>query len=45
MVRAGTIRPRIAATWPLREIARAQAAFQAKTHAGKLVLFPETPHP
>jgi alcohol dehydrogenase len=44
MVRAGTIRPRIAATYPLRDIARAQAAFQAKTHAGKLVLLPETPH-
>lgn len=40
MVRAGDIRPRIAATYPLRDIARAQAEFQAKTHAGKLVLLP-----
>ncbi|MDZ7710043.1 MAG: zinc-binding dehydrogenase [Roseovarius sp.] len=41
MVRAGHIRPRISATYPLREIALAQAQFQAKSHAGKLVLLPE----
>jgi alcohol dehydrogenase len=40
MVRAGEVRPRIAATYPLRDIARAQAEFQAKTHAGKLILLP-----
>ena len=42
MVRAASIRPRIFATYPLRDIARAQADFQAKTHVGKLVLLPET---
>lgn len=40
MVRAGRIRPRIARTYPLREIARAQADFLSKTHVGKLVLLP-----
>lgn len=40
MVRAGRVRPRIAAIYSLREIVRAQADFQAKTHAGKLVLIP-----
>jgi alcohol dehydrogenase len=40
MVRAGEVRPRISATYPLRDIARAQADFQAKTHTGKLVLLP-----
>jgi len=40
MVRAGNIRPRIAITYPLREIARAQAEFQAKAHVGKLLLLP-----
>jgi alcohol dehydrogenase len=40
MVRAGEVRPRISATYPLRDIARAQAEFQAKTHTGKLVLLP-----
>ena len=40
MARAGRVRPRIADTYPLRDIARAQADFQAKTHAGKLVLLP-----
>ena len=43
MVRAGNIRPRISATYPLREIALAQADFQAKSHAGKLVLLTEKP--
>ena len=40
MVRAGEVRPRISATYPLRDIARAQAEFQTKTHAGKLILLP-----
>ncbi|WP_093036801.1 zinc-binding dehydrogenase [Roseovarius azorensis] len=40
MLRAGRLRPRIAATYPLHEIARAQADFQTKVHAGKLVLLP-----
>jgi NADPH:quinone reductase-like Zn-dependent oxidoreductase len=40
MARAGRLRPRIAATYPLRDIARAQADFLAKAHAGKLVLLP-----
>jgi len=37
---AGEVRPRIAVTYPLRDIARAQAEFQAKTHPGKLILSP-----
>ncbi len=44
MVRNGTIRPRISATYPLRDIARAQAEFQAKTHTGKLILLPPETH-
>ena len=40
MVNAGQVKPRIAATWPLREIGRAQAEFQSKRHPGKLVLLP-----
>ena len=31
---------RIAATWPVHDIARAQEDFQSKTRAGKLVLLP-----
>lgn len=41
MVRTGAIRPRIATIYPLRDIARAQADFQSRTHAGKLVLLPK----
>ncbi|WP_240611686.1 zinc-binding dehydrogenase [Roseovarius nitratireducens] len=41
MVRKGEVRPRIKATYPLRDIARAQADFQAKADAGKLVLLPQ----
>ncbi|MEM9138460.1 MAG: zinc-binding dehydrogenase [Pseudomonadota bacterium] len=37
---AGTVRPLISATYPLADIHRAQADFDAKTHAGKLVLIP-----
>lgn len=40
LVNAGRIRPRIAATWPLRDIARAQADLSAGTAAGKRVLIP-----
>lgn len=40
MVRAGKIRPLISKTYPMREIAAAQAEFQTKTHAGKFVLLP-----
>ncbi|WP_297772343.1 zinc-binding dehydrogenase [uncultured Roseovarius sp.] len=40
MVRAGEVRPRISTTYLLRDIARAQADFQTKAHAGKLVLLP-----
>ena len=45
MARAGEVRPRIHATYPLREIARAQAEFATKAHAGKLVLLPGAPRP
>ena len=34
------IRPLVAATYPLRDIARAQTDFLAKRHVGKLVLLP-----
>lgn len=37
-IEAGEIRPVVAKTWPLREIARAQEEFLAKSHMGKLVL-------
>ena len=37
---AGRIKPTIAKTYPLREIAQAQEDFQAKTFAGKLILMP-----
>ncbi|WP_101067564.1 alcohol dehydrogenase catalytic domain-containing protein [Roseovarius salinarum] len=40
MVNAGRIRPRIARTYPLSMIEQAQADFQAKDTAGKLVLLP-----
>ena len=40
MVRSGEVRPRIAATYPLRDISRAQAEFQSKANAGKLLLLP-----
>ena len=43
MARADNIRSRISATYPLRDIALAQADFQAKSHAGKLVLLREKP--
>jgi len=39
-VERGEIRPPIAGTYPLAEIARAQQDFLAKRHVGKLVLIP-----
>ena len=39
-IEAGEIRPVVAKTYPLRNIARAQEDFLAKTHTGKLVLIP-----
>lgn len=41
LMNAGRIRPLVSKTYPLREIATAQADFQSKTHPGKLVLIPE----
>lgn len=40
LANAGRIRPRVARTYPLADIAAAQADFLAKRHAGKLVLIP-----
>ncbi|MBF9060526.1 zinc-binding dehydrogenase, partial [Rhodobacterales bacterium HKCCSP123] len=40
MINAGTLRPLVSRTYPLRDIHRAQAEFAAKTHPGKLVLLP-----
>ena len=40
-IEAGEIRPLVAQTYPLRDIARAQEDFLAKKHTGKLVLIPE----
>jgi len=39
-VEQGEIRPLVAATYPLREIVAAQAAFLKKAHTGKIVLLP-----
>ena len=39
-IEAGEIRPVVAKTYPLREIAQAQEDFIAKKHTGKLVLIP-----
>jgi NADPH:quinone reductase-like Zn-dependent oxidoreductase len=39
-IEAGLIRPFVARTYPLAEIAQAQQDFIAKEHAGKLVLIP-----
>ena len=39
-IAAGRIRPLVSATYPLRDIAAAQAAFLAKRHVGKIVLIP-----
>ena len=40
LINDGAIRPRIAQTFPLKDIAQAQAAFAEKSYAGKLVLIP-----
>lgn len=40
LINAGAIRPLVSKTYPLRDIAAAQADFAAKTHPGKLVLIP-----
>ncbi|MEL7465141.1 MAG: zinc-binding dehydrogenase [Pseudomonadota bacterium] len=40
IIRTGAIRPVIAATYPLRDIAAAQAEFMQKSAAGKIVLIP-----
>ncbi len=40
-IRAGRLRPLVAATYPLSEIAAAQAAFVEKAFFGKLVLLPK----
>ncbi len=42
-IEAGEIRPTLAATYPLADIARAQEDFLAKAHTGKLVLLPPKP--
>ncbi|EEE35283.1 alcohol dehydrogenase, zinc-binding domain protein [Rhodobacteraceae bacterium KLH11] len=39
-IEAGEIRPVVAKTYPLREIATAQEEFLTKTHTGQLVLIP-----
>ena len=39
-IEAGEIRPIVAKTYPLHDIAQAQEDFQAKKHTGKLVLIP-----
>lgn len=40
LMNEGSVRPLIARTYPLRDIARAQEDFQSKTMAGKLILIP-----
>lgn len=42
-IEASEIRPLVAQTYPLADIARAQEDFLAKKHTGKLVLIPEHP--
>lgn len=41
LIDAGAVRPLVSKTYPLAEIARAQADFVAKRYPGKLVLIPE----
>jgi len=41
MINEGAIRPLVSATYPLRDIARAQADFTSDRFPGKLVLIPE----
>jgi len=40
LMRAGAVRPLVSQTYPLQDIAEAQADFEAKIHPGKLVLIP-----
>ncbi|WP_171124679.1 MULTISPECIES: zinc-binding dehydrogenase [unclassified Ruegeria] len=40
LMNAGRVKPLISKTYPLRDIAKAQADFQSKAFAGKLVLIP-----
>jgi alcohol dehydrogenase len=40
MINAGTLRPLVSQTYPLRDIHRAQEDFATKRHPGKLVLIP-----
>lgn len=44
-IEAGSIRPLVARTYPLREIVRAQQDFLTKAHTGKLVLIPPADTP
>jgi NADPH:quinone reductase-like Zn-dependent oxidoreductase len=39
-IERGEVRPLVAATFPLRQLAAAQAQFMEKTHLGKIVLLP-----
>ena len=41
LINTGSIRPLVSRTYPLSDIARAQADFEAKTLPGKLVLLPQ----
>ncbi len=43
LMNQGRIRPLISRTYPLRDIAEAQADFQSKRYPGKLVLIPPAP--
>ena len=41
LINEGAVRPLVSKTYPMSEIAQAQADFAAKTYPGKLVLIPE----
>ncbi|MDA7965543.1 alcohol dehydrogenase family protein [Ruegeria sp.] len=40
MIETGALKPLLAATYPLRDLAAAQEAFMAKTHVGNIVVAP-----
>jgi alcohol dehydrogenase len=40
IINSAAVRPLVSRVYPLREIARAQEDFEAKRHAGKIVLIP-----